>query len=62
MQEPEELSKHTAFIIDSINRVFTSPTAAIFDDQSADKNSTEKVIKAVGDIIEPLAKAINIKK
>jgi hypothetical protein len=61
-KKPEELAKHTAFVIDSVNRVFTSPTAAIFDDQSADKNSTEKVIKAVGDIIEPLAKAINIKK
>jgi hypothetical protein len=55
---PTEKAKYTAFVIDSVNRVFTSPTSVIFDDQSSDKNSAEKVIKAVGDIIEPLAKAI----
>jgi hypothetical protein len=57
-QKPEELSKYTAFIIESVNRVFTSPTDRIFDDHPQDRNAAEKVIKAVGDLIEPLAKAI----
>jgi hypothetical protein len=57
-QNPEELSKYTAFIIESVNRVFSSPTERIFEDAPKDRNAAEKVIKAVGDLIEPLAKAI----
>ena len=58
-QNPEELSKYTAFVIESVNRVFTSPTERIFDEPTGgDRNAADKVIKAVGDLIEPLAKAI----
>jgi hypothetical protein len=55
--KPEELSKYTAFLIDSVTRVFTSPTEHIFE-ESGDKNSTEKLLKALGDFIEPLLKAL----
>ena len=57
-KQPDEVAKYTAFIIESVNRVFTSPTERIFDDQPKDRNAAENVIKAVGDLIEPLAKAI----
>jgi hypothetical protein len=56
--KPEELAKYTAFVIDSVGRVFTSPTEKIFDDHSTDKNSAEKLIKALGDFIEPVIKGL----
>jgi uncharacterized coiled-coil DUF342 family protein len=56
--KPEELAKYTAFVIDSVNRVFTSPTERIFDDHSAEGTSAEKLIKAMGNFIEPLVKAL----
>jgi DNA repair exonuclease SbcCD ATPase subunit len=56
--KPDELAKYTGFVIDSINRVFTSPTESVFSEHPGDKNSAEKIIKAVGDVIEPLAKAL----
>jgi hypothetical protein len=55
--KPEELSKYTAFIIDSVTRVFTSPTAQIFE-TPGDKNSAEKLIKALGEFIEPVIKGL----
>jgi hypothetical protein len=55
--KPEELSKYTAFIIDSVTRVFTSPTAHIFE-TPGDKNSAEKLIKALGEFIEPVIKGL----
>jgi hypothetical protein len=54
--KPEESAKYTAFVIESINRVFTSPTEKIFEDRPGEKNSAEKIIKAVGDVVEPFAK------
>ncbi len=56
--KPEELAKYTAFVIDSVNRVFTSPTERIFDESSGEKNSPEKIIKAVGTVVEPFAKGL----
>ena len=55
---PEDVAKYTAFIIQSVNRVFTSPTERIFDDLPKDRNSSEKVIKAAGDLIDSVAKAV----
>jgi hypothetical protein len=57
-EKPEERAKYTQFIIESVNRVFTSPTGTVFDDLGKDRNSAEKIIKAVGDVIDPLAKAL----
>jgi hypothetical protein len=56
--KPEELAKYTAFVVDSVNRVFTSPTERIFEDHSGDKTSAEKLIKALGGFIDPLLKAL----
>jgi hypothetical protein len=55
--KPEELAKYTAFIIDSVNRVFTSPTGEIFE-SPGDRSSAEKLIKSLGDFIEPLLKVL----
>jgi hypothetical protein len=30
----------------------------LFDEQPAEKNSAEKIIKAVGDVVEPFAKGL----
>ena len=60
-EKPEEMAKYTAFIIESVNRVFTSPTEHIFDDGKQDKNSTEKLIKALGEFIDPFVKIIKSK-
>jgi DNA repair exonuclease SbcCD ATPase subunit len=56
--KPEEVAKYTAFVIDSINKVFTSPTKVIFDDPAADVGSVQKLLKSVGDLVEPLVKAL----
>ena len=55
--KPEEISKYTAFIIDSVTKVFTSPTGQIFE-APGDRTSAEKLIKTLGDFIEPLLKAM----
>jgi hypothetical protein len=59
---PEELSKYTAFIIQSVSRVFTSPTEPIFEGTPNERNYAEQIIKAVGktlgDVIEPLVKGL----
>ncbi len=54
---PEELSKYSAFIIDSVTRVYTSPTEHIFE-KPGDTNSAEKLIKALGEFIEPVIKGL----
>ena len=56
-----ELAKHTAFVIDSVNKVFTSPTESIFGDRE-NVNSIEKLLKSIGDFIEPLLKASPLNK
>jgi hypothetical protein len=55
--KPEEISKYTAFVIDSVTKVFTSPTGHIFEGPE-DRTSAEKLIKALGDFIEPLLKVL----
>jgi hypothetical protein len=55
---PVELSKYTEFIIQSVNRVFTSPTGSVFEGTRAERNSAEKIIKAMGDVIEPVVKGL----
>jgi hypothetical protein len=55
--KPEELSKYTAFVIESVNRVYTSPTGHVFE-PAGDTNSAEKLIKALGEFIEPVIKGL----
>lgn len=57
-EKPEERLRFAQFIIESVNRVFTSPTERVFEDHAKDKNSAEKIIKAIGDVVEPFAKGI----
>jgi hypothetical protein len=53
--KPEELAKYTQFVIDSVNRVFTSPTERIFDDHHREKGtSPEKLLKGLREFLEPL--------
>ena len=58
----EELAKYTEFIIQSVNRVFTSPTEPIFEGSRRDRTYVEQIIKAVGGAIgtatEPLVKGL----
>lgn len=56
--KPDELAKYTGFVIESISRIFSSPTEPVFEGRQAEINSTEKIIKAVGEVIEPLAKGL----
>lgn len=54
----DERPKYTAFVIESIARVFSSPTDSVFDGPTPDKNTAEKTIKAAGDLLEPILKII----
>lgn len=61
--QPEERQKYAAFIIDAITKVFTSPTAKIFDkDEKPHKESGDETIKQMGStiqtVVETVAKAI----
>lgn len=64
-KQPGEREKYSAFIIDAITKVYTSPTDKIFDGHDQTKSSSidpmkqlEKAIKAVVDPLAPLIKAI----
>lgn len=55
---PEERQKYTEFIIESISKVFTSPTERIFDHDTKQKGSNPDIIKQVSGLIETIGKAI----
>lgn len=57
VNNPVEKAKYSDFVIESINRVFTSPTSHGSDEKPTDDIVTG-VIKEVGNIITPLAKII----
>jgi hypothetical protein len=57
--KPEELSKYTAFLIESVNRVFTPPIAhksAESEENSGDL--IERLLKSMGKFLEPFLSAI----
>lgn len=56
--QPEEIAKYTAFIIESVNRVFTPPTEPAFEGSRSQRNYTERIIKAVGGVVKPLAQGL----
>lgn len=56
--QPTEQEKYTAFIIDSISKVFTSPTDKIFQDEVKQKGLTDKAIKQLTRLLEPVIKAL----
>jgi hypothetical protein len=53
---PEEKAKYTAFLIESINRVFTSPTERVFG--AGDPEGPEASLKNLGKAIEAIVKPI----
>ena len=55
--QPEERQKFTAFLIDSIQRVFTSPTERIFEPKDKSKAATEKSLKLLAEIAGQFSKA-----
>jgi len=56
-QDEGEKAKYTAFIISSINRVFTSPTGLVFDDNEKDGGTANTLLKTAGNIAETLVKS-----
>jgi hypothetical protein len=54
--QPEEKQKYTAFIIDSITKVFTSPTERIFDHENKQKGSNSDTIKQLSSLLETIGK------
>jgi len=58
-KSPAELDKYTAFIIESVNKVFTSPTEKVFEGGGRQKdNLTDKGIKQLIQVLEPLLKVL----
>jgi len=55
---PNELDKYTNFIIESIGRVFTSPTDKIFDTPEKTTNIPAKALKQLAEILAPFVKEI----
>ncbi|MDI6804762.1 MAG: hypothetical protein QME58_13135 [Bacteroidota bacterium] len=64
-QQPGEREKFTAFVIDAITKVFTSPTDKVFDSEHKQSQSSgdamkqlEKFMKAIIEPLEPLIKVL----
>ena len=55
---PVEMTKYADFVIESINRVFTSPTSHSFDEKAPSSDAISGVLKEVGNIMAPFAKAL----
>jgi hypothetical protein len=56
LEDSEERAKYTAFIISSINRVFTSPTGLVFDSDEKGGETAKGLLKTAGDVAETLLK------
>jgi hypothetical protein len=55
--QPTEVAKYTEFLINSINRVFTSPTAQVFDGDDIASKDAGGLLKTAGSVAESLIKA-----
>ena len=55
---PAEMDKYTNFIVESISRVFTSPTDKIFDTPEKQSGVPLKALKQLSEIIAPFVKEI----
>jgi chemotaxis signal transduction protein len=53
-----EKEKFTAFIIDSVTKVFTSPTDKIFDTPPKDSSDLDKSVKRVVSLVKPIIKGM----
>jgi hypothetical protein len=56
--KPAEREKFTDFIVDSIKKVFTSPTDKIFEPKERNKGVNEKSLKQVAEIVGSVTKAM----
>lgn len=56
--KPEERAKYTSFIIDSITKVFTSPTDKVFARKEKEKGLDNKTLKKITPLVELISKAI----
>lgn len=54
----EEREKYTAFLIESVNKVFTSPTSRIFEGEEKQRGLTNKAIKQLSPVIESVIKGL----
>jgi hypothetical protein len=54
--DEQEKAKYTAFIISSINRVFTSPTGLVFDSDDKGGETANSLLKTAGNVAESLMK------
>ncbi len=52
---PGEQEKYTAFLIESVNKVFTSPTDKVFDSHHKD---SDKTLKQVTSMVKTIAKSL----
>ena len=57
-ENPAEMEKYTNFIIDSIGRVFTSPTETIFNGADKLKGLSAKSLKQLSEVLVAFAKEI----
>jgi hypothetical protein len=55
--QPTEVAKYTEFLIGSINRVFTSPVAQVFDGDDVPSKDAGGLLKTAGNVAESLIKA-----
>lgn len=55
---PKEVEKYTAFIIDSISKVFTSPTHVVFESHTEKGKFPAEAVKQLSEALAPLVKAL----
>jgi hypothetical protein len=56
--EKDERSRYATFIMDSISKVFTSPTDKVFDHGEKQKGISQKTIKQLLEMFEPILKGL----
>jgi hypothetical protein len=57
-ENPAEMDKYTNFVIESISKVFTSPTDKIFDAPEKNKGVPAKALKQLAEILGPFVREI----
>lgn len=57
-EQSEERQRYAAFIIDAITKVFTSPNERVFESHEKHKGLSDKAMKQLAMIIEPIVKGL----
>ena len=59
IDQPEERQRYATFIMDSITKVFTSPTEEIFKEKNKGKGLGDvKTVKQITELIEAVSKGL----